>query len=231
VREKRPLTRVTLAPPALGRPPFSSHPIPRTSTTAYRPPAVADLIGADPKEIVFTSGATEANNMAVKGVARFYRDKKRHVITTTTEHKCVLDSCRALEADGWTVTYLPVGSNGLIDLAQLEAAITPSTALVSVMGVNNEIGVIQPLAEIGAICRRRKVFFHTDAAQVCEAVAGGGGGPSGGRGSVPAGAAAGVTRHPLTSLLSPLPSTLPLPTLTQRWSARCRSTWTPPTST
>ena len=127
---------------------------------------VAALIGADAKEIVFTSGATESNNLAIKGVAAFYRDKKRHVITTQTEHKCVLDSCRSLEASGFRVTYLPVRPNGLLDLAALEAALTPDTALVSVMGVNNEIGVVQPLAEIGALCRARKVFFHTDAAQM-----------------------------------------------------------------
>lgn len=104
---------------------------------------VADLIGADPKEIVFTSGATESNNLAIKGVARFYRGKKNHVITTAIEHKCVLDSCRWLEQEGWQVTYLPVQQNGLVDLAALEAAMRPETVLVSVMGVNNEIGVIQ----------------------------------------------------------------------------------------
>jgi len=126
---------------------------------------VAAIIGADPKEIIFTSGATESNNLAIKGVANFYRDKKDHIITVVTEHKCVLDSCRHLEQEGFKVTYLPVHKNGLIDLAQLEAAITDRTALVSVMAVNNEIGVIQPLAEIGAICRKHHVFFHTDAAQ------------------------------------------------------------------
>jgi cysteine desulfurase len=126
---------------------------------------VADLIGANPKEIIFTSGATESNNMAIKGVAHFYGDKKNHIITATTEHKCVLDSCRHLELEGFTVTYLPVQTNGLIDLAALEAAITEKTAIVSIMAVNNEIGVIQPLKEIGAICRKHGVFFHTDAAQ------------------------------------------------------------------
>lgn len=126
---------------------------------------VADLIGASPKEIVFTSGATEANNLALKGVARFYKDKKTHVITVCTEHKCVLDSCRHLEQEGFDVTYLPVQENGLIDLAALQAAITDQTAIVSVMAVNNEIGVIQPIAEVGAICREHGVFFHTDAAQ------------------------------------------------------------------
>lgn len=129
---------------------------------------VAALIGADPKEIVFTSGATESNNLAIKGVAKFYgKDKKKnHVITTQTEHKCVLDSCRYLEQEGYRVTYLPVATNGLIDLKELEAAMTPDTSLVSIMGVNNEIGVMQPLKEIGAMCRARKVFFHTDAAQM-----------------------------------------------------------------
>ena len=126
---------------------------------------VAAVIGADPKEIIFTSGATESNNLAIKGVANFYSGKKRHVITTQTDHKCVLDSCRQLEQKGFDVTYLPVDSNGLVDLAKLEAAIRKDTALVSVMAVNNEIGVVQPIKEIGAICRKHKVFFHTDAAQ------------------------------------------------------------------
>lgn len=127
---------------------------------------VARLIGADPKEIVFTSGATESNNISVKGVARFYaNDKRRHVITTQIEHKCVLDSCRSLENDGFTVTYLPVKSSGQIDLKQFQDAITPNTILASVMMVNNEIGIIQPVEEIGRICREKKVFFHTDAAQ------------------------------------------------------------------
>jgi cysteine desulfurase len=126
---------------------------------------VADLIGADEKEIIFTSGATESNNLALKGVAHFYKDRKDHVITVATEHKCVLDSCRHLELEGFKVTYLPVQQNGLIDLEQLKAAITGKTSIVSIMAVNNEIGVIQPIAEIGAICRERGVFFHTDAAQ------------------------------------------------------------------
>ncbi|WAR13507.1 NFS1-like protein, partial [Mya arenaria] len=126
---------------------------------------VADCIGADPREVVFTSGATESNNISVKGAARFYKSKKKHVITTQTEHKCVLDSCRALEGEGFEVTYLPVQTNGLIDLKELEAAIRPDTVLVSIMTVNNEIGVRQPMEEIGALCRSNKVFFHTDAAQ------------------------------------------------------------------
>ncbi|MBA4274968.1 MAG: IscS subfamily cysteine desulfurase [Alphaproteobacteria bacterium] len=126
---------------------------------------VAKLINADAKEIIFTSGATESNNMALKAVGHFYKDKKNHIITVVTEHKCVLDSARHMEQEGFTVTYLPVKTNGLIDLADLEAAITDKTLLVSVMAINNEIGVIQPLAEIGKLCRSRGVFFHTDAAQ------------------------------------------------------------------
>lgn len=128
---------------------------------------VANLIGADPKELIFTSGATESNNMSIKGVARFFgrSGKKKHIITSQTEHKCVLDSCRNLQDEGYEVTYLPVQNNGLISLADLEAAIRPETSIVSIMTVNNEIGVIQPMKEIGAICRSKKVFFHTDAAQ------------------------------------------------------------------
>lgn len=128
---------------------------------------VADLIGADPKEIIFTSGATESNNMSIKGVARFFgrSGKKKHVITTQTEHKCVLDSCRHLQDEGFEVTYLPVQTNGLVKMEELEAAIRPETALVSIMTVNNETGVIQPIEEIGNLCRQKKVFFHTDAAQ------------------------------------------------------------------
>ncbi len=118
-----------------------------------------------PKESIFTSGATESNTLAIKGSANFYGDKKNHIITCVTEHKCVLESCRYLEQNGFDITYLPVGENGLIDLEQLEAAITEKTALVSIMAVNNEIGVIQPLKAIGQICRDNKVFFHTDAAQ------------------------------------------------------------------
>jgi cysteine desulfurase len=128
---------------------------------------VAKLIGADPKEIIFTSGATESNNMSIKGVARFFgrSGKKKHIITTQTEHKCVLDSCRHLQDDGFEITYLPVQNNGLIKMSDLEAAIRPDTALVSIMAVNNEIGVIQPMAEIGKLCRKHKIYFHTDAAQ------------------------------------------------------------------
>lgn len=128
---------------------------------------VAKLINTSAKEIIFTSGATESNNLAIKGVAKFYNKdgKKNHIITAVTEHKCVLDSCRHLEQEGYEVTYLPVQQNGLIDLAELEAAITDRTVIISIMAVNNEIGVIQPLKEIGAIARKHNVFFHTDAAQ------------------------------------------------------------------
>ncbi len=127
---------------------------------------VADLIGADSKEIFFTSGATESNNIAIKGVAHFYgATGKNHVITIATEHKCVINSVRDLEQEGFFVTFLQVQQNGLVDLKQLEDAITDKTCLVSIMAVNNEIGVIQPLAEIGALCRKKGAFFHTDAAQ------------------------------------------------------------------
>uniref|UniRef100_A0A7S4RES4 cysteine desulfurase n=1 Tax=Alexandrium monilatum TaxID=311494 RepID=A0A7S4RES4_9DINO len=127
---------------------------------------IAKLIGADPREVFFTSGATESNNMAIKGVAAFYGGKKKHIVTTQTEHKCVLASCRRLEVEqGWEVTYLPVKNDGLLDLAELEAAIRPDTAVVSVMHINNEIGVVQPIEEIGKICASKGVLFHTDAAQ------------------------------------------------------------------
>jgi cysteine desulfurase len=127
---------------------------------------VADLIGANVKEVFFTSGATESNNLAIKGVANFYKNSgKNHIITLTTEHKCVINSCRDLEQDGCEVTFLPVQTNGLVDLNELEKAIKENTCLVSIMAVNNELGVIQPLKEIGALCRKKGVFFHTDAAQ------------------------------------------------------------------
>ncbi|CAI2164165.1 10901_t:CDS:2 [Funneliformis geosporum] len=126
---------------------------------------VAEIIGADVKDIVFTSGATESNNLSIKGVARFYKKTKKHLITTNIEHKCVLDSCRVLSEEGFDVTYLPVQPSGLIDLNQLAESIRPDTSLVSIMTVNNEIGVTQPMEEIGRICRSNKVFFHTDAAQ------------------------------------------------------------------
>lgn len=127
---------------------------------------VAALINAEPREVIFTSGATESNNTAIKGGARFHAAKgKRHVVTAVTEHKCVLASCQRLEQEGFAVTYLPVQANGLVDPRAVAEAIRSDTALVSVMAVNNEIGVIQPLAEIGAICREKGVMFHVDAAQ------------------------------------------------------------------
>ena len=126
---------------------------------------IAQILNADPREIVFTSGATESNNLALKGVAYFHKDRKNHIITCVTEHKCVLESCRQLQQEGFEITYLPVQPNGLIDLEQLRAAMTENTLLVSIMAVNNEIGVIQPLAEIGQLCHEKKVLFHTDAAQ------------------------------------------------------------------
>lgn len=126
---------------------------------------VGDLIGADAGEITFLSGATEANNLAIKGVMAAFRGKKKHLITVATEHKCVLESAGAVAKDGAQMTVLTVGRDGLIDLKNLGNAITDETALVSVMAVNNEIGVIQPIAEIGALCRDRGVHFHCDAAQ------------------------------------------------------------------
>ena len=126
---------------------------------------VAALIGADPKEIVWTSGATESDNLAIKGVANFYGKKGKHIVTSKTEHKAVLDTCRQLEREGYEVTYLDPEPNGLLDLEKLKAAIRPDTILVSVMHVNNEIGVIQDIAAIGKITRERGVLFHSDAAQ------------------------------------------------------------------
>ena len=126
---------------------------------------VADLIGADPREIVWTSGATESNNLALKGAAQFYKTKGKHIITVKTEHKAVLDTCRELERQGFEVTYLDVQDDGLLNLDVFKAAIRPDTILASVMFVNNEIGVIQDIAAIGTICREHGVIFHVDAAQ------------------------------------------------------------------
>ena len=126
---------------------------------------VAELVGADPKEIIWTSGATESDNLAIKGAARFYRQKGNHLITLATEHKAVLDPMRELEREGFKVSYLNPEANGLVDLAAFQAAITPETILVSIMLVNNEIGVIQDIAALGAICRERGILFHVDAAQ------------------------------------------------------------------
>ena len=128
---------------------------------------IAALINADPKEIVFTSGATESDNLAIKGAANFYKTKGKHLITVKTEHKAVLDTMRELERQGFEVTYLGVQENGLINLEELKAAIRDDTILISVMWVNNEIGVVQDIPAIGEICRERKIIFHVDAAQAC----------------------------------------------------------------
>src|SRR5215208_2495526 len=126
---------------------------------------VADLIGANAKEIIFTSGATESNNLAIKGAAEMYREKGNHVITCVTEHKAVIDTSKKLEKQGGRVTYLPVQKNGRIDLDDLRAAITDKTILITIMTANNEIGVLQPIAEIGAIAKEKGILFHTDAVQ------------------------------------------------------------------
>ncbi|MDB5805860.1 MAG: iscS [Betaproteobacteria bacterium] len=126
---------------------------------------VAKLIGADPKEIIWTSGATESDNLAIKGAAQFYKSKGKHIITMTIEHKAVLDTCRELERQGFEVTYLDPEPDGLLDLEKFKAAIRPDTILVSIMYVNNEIGVIQAIPEIGEICREKGIIFHVDAAQ------------------------------------------------------------------
>ena len=132
---------------------------------------VAQLINADPREIVWTSGATESNNLAIKGAAHFYESKGKHLITVKTEHKCVLDSMRELERQGFAVTYLDVQENGLVDINRLKDALRPDTILVSVMLVNNEIGVIQDIPTIGALCRERGIIFHVDAAQATGKIA------------------------------------------------------------
>jgi cysteine desulfurase len=132
---------------------------------------IADLIGATPKEIVFTSGATESDNLALKGVAEMYAERGNHIVSVTTEHKAVLDTCKKLRRRGCAITLLPPGKDGLIDLDALRAAITEKTVLVSVMWANNEIGVIQPIREIGRIARERGVLFHTDATQAVGKVA------------------------------------------------------------
>jgi len=126
---------------------------------------IAKLIGATTKEIIFTSGATESDNLAIKGVAEMYREKGNHIITAVTEHKAVLDTCKRLEKNGYRVTYLPVQKDGLIDLDDLKRAMDDKTILVTIMAANNEIGVVQPIAEIGKLCHERGVIFHTDATQ------------------------------------------------------------------
>ncbi len=126
---------------------------------------IAKLIGATAKEIIFTSGATESNNLAIKGIAEMYRERGNHIITQVTEHKAVLDTCKRLEKYGYRVTYLPVKADGLIDLDDLKRAIDDKTILVSIMFANNEIGVVQPITEIGKLCHERNVIFHSDAVQ------------------------------------------------------------------
>ena len=126
---------------------------------------IADLVGADPREIVFTSGATESDNLAIKGAAHFYQKRGKHIVTCKTEHKAVLDTCRQLEREGYEVTYLDPEPDGLLDLEKFKAALRDDTSVVSIMHVNNEIGVIQDIAAIGAICRERNIIFHVDAAQ------------------------------------------------------------------
>ena len=156
-----------------GNPHSTSHAYGRIAAEAIEQARreIAALINADPREVYFTSGATESNNLAIKGAAHFARahphngQARDHIVTLQTEHKCVLESCKTLEHEGCSVTYLPVEANGLVSLAALEAAITERTLLVSIMAAHNEIGVIQPLAEIGALCRSRGVLFHSDAAQ------------------------------------------------------------------
>src|SRR5271169_6234783 len=126
---------------------------------------IAKLIGATSKEIIFTSGATESDNLAIKGVAEMYREKGNHIITCVTEHKAVIDTCKHLEKEGYRVTYLPVQKDGLVNLDELRAAITDKTILITIMTANNEIGVLQPIAEIGAIAKEKGILFHTDAVQ------------------------------------------------------------------
>jgi len=126
---------------------------------------VAKLIGATAKEIIFTSGATESNNLAIKGIAEMYRERGNHIITQVTEHKAVLDTCKKLEKQGYRVTYLPVQADGLVDIEDLKRAIDDKTILVSIMYANNEIGVVQPIREIGKLCHEKSVLFHTDGVQ------------------------------------------------------------------
>jgi len=150
-----------------GNPASRSHPYGWTAEQAVEEARehVAALLGADPREIVWTSGATEGNNLAIKGAAMFYKDKGRHLITQKTEHKATLDTCRELERQGFEVTYMDPEPNGLVDLEKFRAAIRPDTIVASIMMVNNEIGVIQPIAEMGEICRDKGVIFHCDAVQ------------------------------------------------------------------
>ncbi|MEM7121817.1 MAG: aminotransferase class V-fold PLP-dependent enzyme [Pseudomonadota bacterium] len=153
-----------------GNPHSTSHELGRESAEAVEEARgkIADLVNADPREIVFTSGATESNNLAIKGAARFeraHRNKRDKIVSVVTEHKCVIESVKAMEAEGFETVFLPVGANGLVDRAALDAAVDDRTVLVSIMAANNEIGVLQPVAEIGALARERGALFHTDAAQ------------------------------------------------------------------
>jgi len=150
-----------------GNPHSASHAFGREAEEAVEAARrqIAGVIGADPREIVFTSGATESNNLALKGVARFHAESKNHIVTCATEHKCVLETAMQLEREGFSLTILPVGGDGLVDPAAVAAAIGKRTVAVSIMAANNEIGVLQPIAEIGRLCRERGVLFHTDAAQ------------------------------------------------------------------
>ncbi len=150
-----------------GNPASRSHPFGWASEAAVEEARqhVADLIGADSREVIWTSGATESNNLAIKGAANFYSKKGKHVVTLKTEHKAVLDACRQLEREGFEVTYLEPEANGLLDIEKFKAALREDTVVASVMHVNNEIGVIQDIAAIGQVCRDNKVIFHVDAAQ------------------------------------------------------------------
>ena len=153
-----------------GNPHSTSHELGRESAAAVEDARgkVADLINADPREVIITSGATESNNLAIKGAARFerqHRDRRNKIVTLVTEHKCVIESVKAMEAEGFETVFLPVDGNGLVDWAALDAAVDDRTLLVSVMAANNEIGVLQPIAEIGALTRERGALLHTDAAQ------------------------------------------------------------------
>lgn len=156
-----------------GNPASRSHPFgwDAEAATERARGEVAALVGADPKEIVFTSGATESDNLAIKGAAHFYQKKGKHLVTVKTEHKAVLDSCRQLEREGYEVTYLDPEPNGILDLEKFKAALRADTILATVMHVNNEIGVIQDIAALGAICREQGVLFHVDAAQSAGKVA------------------------------------------------------------
>ncbi len=153
-----------------GNPHSTSHALGRESAEAVEEARgkIADLVNADPREIVFTSGATESNNLAIKGAARFeraHRNQRDKIVTVVTEHKCVIESVKAMEPEGFETVFLPVDANGLVDLAALDAAVDDRTLLVSIMAANNEIGVLQPMEQIGALARERGVMFHTDAAQ------------------------------------------------------------------